>query len=102
MDRKFWYAPGQKGSPWQIAGTDKAEEGLYMDETAPYTGRHTPVLKSDGKRIALKQTQLGLRPGISCSGYIVMKADRRNAGKSDVELRFVYSGIILGGRDYLS
>ncbi len=47
-----------------------------MDETAPYTGRHTPVLKSDGKRIALKQTQLGLRPGISCSGYIVMKADR--------------------------
>ena len=76
MDRKFWYAPGQKGSPWQIAGTDKAEEGLYMDETAPYTGRHTPVLKSDGKRIALKQTQLGLRPGISCSGYIVMKADR--------------------------
>ena len=76
MDRKFWYAPGQKGSPWQIADTDKAEEGLYMDETAPYTGRHTPVLKSDGKRIALKQTQLGLRPGISCSGYIVMKADR--------------------------
>jgi len=76
MDRKFWYAPGQKGSPWQIAGTDKAEKGLYMDETAPYTGRHTPVLKSDGKRIALKQTQLGLRPGISCSGYIVMKADR--------------------------
>ena len=35
MDRKFWYAPGQKGSPWQIAGTDKAEKGLYMDETAP-------------------------------------------------------------------
>ena len=34
------------------------------------------MLKSDGKRIALKQTQLGLRPGISCSGYIVMKADR--------------------------
>ncbi len=45
MDRKFWYAPGQKGSPGRLRARIKRKKVCIWIETAPYTGRHTPVLK---------------------------------------------------------
>lgn len=76
MDRKFWFAPGEKGSVWKVSGDGKPEDLLYMDSSAPYTGKHTPVLKAGKYNVRLEQGHLGLRPGISCSGYVIMKADR--------------------------
>lgn len=77
MDRKFWYAPGTKGSAWKVNGNGKTEDLLYMDTSAPYTGVHTPVLKAGGNQVSLEQGGLGLKSGVACSGYVVMKADRK-------------------------
>lgn len=77
MDRKFWYAPGEKDSPWQVSGSEADKSVCYMDKNAPYTGQHTPVLTSDGKTVTLVQGKLGVRSGIACSGYLILKADRQ-------------------------
>ncbi len=71
-DRKFWYTPGEKHSPWQIDGNKSL---FSLDRSAPYVGEQTPVLSAevDGSA-SLKQSGLGLKPELDYNGYIVLKA----------------------------
>lgn len=75
-DRKFWYAPGEQKSPWQVSGKEQTGALFYMDKVAPFTGEHTPVLVSEQNDVQLVQGGLGLRSGVGCSGYVILRADR--------------------------
>jgi alpha-L-arabinofuranosidase len=73
-DRKFWYNPGDRNSPWSVEGGS-----FEMDERDPFVGSHTPVLVSDGRQSAtLLQKGLGIRPGIDVKGHIILKASARD------------------------
>lgn len=76
-DRKFWYAPGDRESPWKVVTDKPEEEILSMDTKAPFTGEHTPVLVVKEKGVGLEQGHLGLRKGVNCSGYVILKADKK-------------------------
>lgn len=71
-DRKFWYTPGDKESPWHNAGP----EGFYdIDTERPFTGEHSPVLISNGsEKGSLVQKGLGTRAGVGVAGHIVLKS----------------------------
>ncbi len=71
-DRKFWYAPGERLSPWRVGGK---RELLSMDKSSPFTGAQTPVLgvDKDGAAI-LSQENLGFRENMTYSGRIILKA----------------------------
>ncbi len=72
MDRKFWYVPGMRESPWKIDGDN---ELLSMDTSNPYTGSQTPVLASEkGKKAILVQENLGLKENLEYTGRIVLKS----------------------------
>jgi len=69
-DRKFWYAPGDKNSPWIVEGGK-----IEMDKRNPFVGAHSPVLVSDGKNaVSLVQKGLGIRQGINVTGHVILKA----------------------------
>ncbi|MFZ5942187.1 MAG: alpha-L-arabinofuranosidase C-terminal domain-containing protein [Bacteroidota bacterium] len=71
-DRKFWYAPGDRQSPWKIEGETDL---ISMDRQHPFTGEQTPVLKlSEFRRVALRQDGLGLVSGMEYNGRIIMKS----------------------------
>jgi len=71
-DRKFWYVPGSKESPWKISGDRTL---LSMDNKYPFTGMQTPVLDSDGdKKAILFQENLGLKENLVYNGRIILKA----------------------------
>jgi len=71
-DRKFWYAPGERESPWRINGN---KSQFYVDKTAPYVGNQTPVLSAGTAGSAsLVQSGLGLKPNLDYNGHIVLKA----------------------------
>ena len=71
-DRKFWYVPGTRESPWKISGEKSL---LTMDETGPFTGAHSPVLTSTGdKKAILLQENLGLKQNLEYNGHIVLKS----------------------------
>lgn len=74
-DRKFWYTPGTRESPWRISGENSM---LVMDTKDPFTGAQTPVLISEkGKKAVLEQQNLGLKENLDYEGRIVLKASGR-------------------------
>ena len=71
-DRKFWYLPGDRESPWQVKGK---RELFSVDRANPFTGDKTPVLGVDGSGAAvLRQSGLGLKPDLEYEGRIILKA----------------------------
>lgn len=71
-DRKFWYVPGDRESPWKIDGDNAL---LSVDKRDPFTGSQTPVLSSEkGKKVRLVQENLGLKENLEYTGRIVLKA----------------------------
>ncbi len=71
-DRKFWYTPGDRQSPWQIRGK---RELFSVDRQAPFTGDKTPVLGVDASGAAImQQSGLGLRQELDYTGRIILKA----------------------------
>jgi alpha-N-arabinofuranosidase len=71
-DRKFWYVPGDRESPWQVRGK---RELFSVDRVSPFTGDKTPVLGVDGSGAAsLQQSGLGLKPDLDYEGRIILKA----------------------------
>jgi alpha-N-arabinofuranosidase len=70
-DRKFWYAPGSRESAWRLSG----DESMFsMDNSAPFTGEHSPVLAADGdKKVVMYQENLGLKANIGYSGRLILK-----------------------------
>ncbi len=70
-DRKFWYAPGDRESPWRVTGNRSL---FSMDKSVPFTGEQTPVLGADSQGAAvLSQENLGLRENMTYSGRIIVK-----------------------------
>ncbi len=71
-DRKFWYVPGERESPWRITGR---RELFSVDKTAPFTGTQTPVLTAgtDGV-VSMQQSGLGLKPDLDYNGRIILKS----------------------------
>lgn len=71
-DRKFWYVPGDRESPWRVSGN----RGLFsMDKSMPFTGEQTPVLGVDASGAAvLIQENLGIRENMTYSGRVILKA----------------------------
>ena len=71
-DRKFWYTPGDRDSPWKINGK---KELFSVDKTAPFVGTQTPVLiaGADGV-VSMQQSGLGLKPDLDYNGRIILKA----------------------------
>ena len=73
-DRKFWYVPGERESPWQVMGK---RELFSVDRVSPFTGDKTPVLGIDGSGSAsMQQSGLGLKPDLDYEGRIILKATR--------------------------
>ena len=71
-DRKFWYAPGERDSPWKINGN---KELFSIDRVAPFVGTQTPVLAAGKEEIAsMQQSGLGLKPDLDYNGRIILKA----------------------------
>ncbi|MGE5349792.1 MAG: alpha-L-arabinofuranosidase C-terminal domain-containing protein [Actinomycetota bacterium] len=71
-DRKFWYVPGERESPWQVMGK---RELFSVDRVSPFTGDKTPVLGIDGSGSAsMQQSGLGLKPDLDYEGRIILKA----------------------------
>ncbi len=71
-DRKFWYTPGSRESPWVVRGR---RELFSVDRNSPYTGEQTPVLGADASGAAsIMQHGLGLKPDLDYNGHIVLKA----------------------------
>ena len=70
-DRKFWYAPGDRESPWKVNGN----KALFsIDKASPYVGEQTPVLSADQNGAAsLQQSGLGLKPDMDYTGRIILK-----------------------------
>jgi len=70
QDRKFFYAPGEKDSPWQPFDEDSVE----MVKEDSFVGEQTPKIAS-GKGI--RQAGLGLVEGKQYQGYVWLKAADR-------------------------
>ena len=71
-DRKFWYTPGDRESPWQLRGK---KELFSVDRAAPFTGDKTPVLGVDATGAAvMQQSGLGLKPELVYTGRVILKA----------------------------
>lgn len=71
-DRKFWYALGERDSPWRVTGKNTA---LSMDKTAPFVGTQTPVLTiNNTDTVSLVQNGLGLKANLDYNGRIILKA----------------------------
>jgi len=71
-DRKFWYSPGDRESPWQVRGK---RELFSVDRVNPFTGDKTPVLGVDGSGAAvMQQSGLGLKPDLAYNGRVILRA----------------------------
>jgi len=72
-DRKFYYAPNEKLSPWKTEGD---AEDLLITSKNSFVGDLTPGLRSsDHKTIKLIQNGLGIHKDMSYSGRIVLKSE---------------------------
>ncbi len=71
-DRKFWYEPGVRESPWRINGN---KAFFTIDRKSPFVGEQTPVLTVDpNSKASIIQYGLGLKPNLDYNGHIVLKA----------------------------
>ncbi len=70
-DRKFFYAPEDKDSPWRLGVLKGSFE---MDTENPFVGKHTPkfTLKKD-EPASLTQWGLQLKPDTKYVGYVWFK-----------------------------
>jgi alpha-L-arabinofuranosidase len=72
QDRKFWYVPGERESPWIIKGK---KELFSVDRNKPFTGDKTLVLSvTENGEVSLVQSGLGLKPDLDYTGRIILKA----------------------------
>ena len=78
-DRKFYYAVGDKESPWQIVSRDadyKDDKNtkLVMTTDDPFVGEHTPVLsrETDGG-FGISQKGIAIKEGTYGIGYVWVK-----------------------------
>lgn len=74
----FWNTGEYKflnASPWQVIGEEKT---LVMDQSNPFTGKHTPKirLKGDGSMAGIKQSGLSLVMDKEYTGRIVLAGDK--------------------------
>ena len=81
-DRKFFYAVGAKGSPWEILGL---EDAAVMVTERPYVGEREPGLRPAVGAAGIAQAGLGLRKGKQYVGRAVL-AGGIGAGPVDVTL----------------
>lgn len=106
-DRKFWYKPGEKDSPWM---TDGDKKYFSVDTADPFTGSQTPVISCEEKvPVSLVQKGLGVRAGIDVNGHIVLKGSGKDLslavaiswGKKDNEsVRTTITGISSAYKSY--
>lgn len=81
-DRKFWYTPGERDSPWRITGKTTP---FSMDKTELFVGAQTPVITvTSSDTMSLVQGALGLKANLDYSGRIILKA---TPGITAVEIR---------------
>ncbi len=74
-DRKFWFAPEHRESPWKIEGN---RENLQMDKIQSFVGEQTPVITAaPDQTTTLAQSLIGLKTGMTYSGRIVLKSSGR-------------------------
>ncbi len=71
-DRKFFYEPGQKDSPWNVIGS---KDVISKAEDNPYNNDYDFVFSADGKEVGLEQGSLGLIKDKEYVGRIVFKGD---------------------------
>lgn len=72
QDRKFWYEPGTRESPWKVSGS---RENLTVDRINSFTGEQTPVITARAdESTRLVQTGLGLKENLDYEGRIVLKS----------------------------
>jgi alpha-N-arabinofuranosidase len=71
-DRKFWFTPGDRESPWRVTGN---RDLLTMDRSYPFTGSQTPILGVNSGGVAiLSQENLGFRENMTYSGRIILRS----------------------------
>lgn len=83
FDRKFWYAPNDKNSPWYLnTRLDKSHQPkqnksvlFMMDKHNPYVGEHSLLINESQYGADLYQLNLGIRNNMSYKGYIVLRSD---------------------------
>ena len=78
-DRKFYYEPGRRGSPWKLMGEASA---LSMDTETPYVGDHTPQWTLTGAEAGLVQGGLGIVEGKAYVGRIVITGAASDNGRT--------------------
>jgi alpha-L-arabinofuranosidase len=73
-DRKFFYAVGDKNSPWKPWGDPAA---VTMGTEAPFVGAHTPEIKSAGAgpQLGIVQGELALTKGQRYVGRVVLAGE---------------------------
>ena len=72
-DRKFFYAPGDKDSPWKPLGS---AEAVTMATQRPFVGQHTPSIALAGESPrGIAQDGLGLVAGKVYEGYLWLAAE---------------------------
>lgn len=70
LDRKFYYVPGDDGSPWEISVPVSA---LSLDKSHQFSQGDIPIVKTT-EGFSLSQDSLTLQAGKSYTGRIVFKA----------------------------
>ncbi|MGQ9564483.1 MAG: alpha-L-arabinofuranosidase C-terminal domain-containing protein [Thermogutta sp.] len=90
QDRKFFYAVGAEGSPWQVIGP---RDCVKMDRNEPFVGVHSPrvFLSGDGGRCGLSHGDLGIVSGKRYTGYVWIRGDS-TAAPIEVALAWGDSG----------
>lgn len=85
-DRKFFYAVGERGSPWKVIG---AQNCVSMDRDQPFVGVHSPKvsLPGDGGRCGLSHGELGILSGKKYTGHIWIRGD---ATAAPVEVALIW------------
>ena len=73
-DRKFYFAPGDRQSPWSFSGN---ESNLLIDRSKPYVGELSPIIKaSETTNDKLVQRNLGLKDDVSYIGRIYFRVEQ--------------------------
>jgi len=71
-DRKFFYPPGNRDSPWKVFGGARVE----MDRQRPFVGDQSPqITVARGAPGGIRQEGLALVAGRPCTGHIWLAGD---------------------------
>lgn len=70
-DRKFYFAPGTKDSPWHV----NVPSALVIDSLDAYVGEYSPILRASAETApTFYQENLVLEKGRKYEGYVVLAA----------------------------